>query len=380
MIIPSYKPYLSKKEREYVHDALERGQISGDGYYTEKVSDFIEKSFGVWRVLMTTSGTHALEMTSILTRLEPEDEVIMPSFTFSSTANAVILRGAKPVFAEVNPDSLNIDPDDIERKITKKTKVIIPVHYAGVACEMDRIMAIARSHNLMVIEDAAQGVNSKYRGQYLGTIADFGCYSFHGTKNYTCGEGGALLINQESAQTIDKAEIIRQKGTNRCQFLRGDVNKYNWIDTGSSYSPSDLLMAVLLAQLEDMRVIKEKRKAVYNIYRNVLEQYEKRGILKMMWIPEECDPNYHIFWVVFNTEEIRDYVLTELNRRGVSASFHYLPLHSSPMGKNLGYKPNDLSVTEKSARCLLRLPLYAGMTESEIEYTMQGFKAVIGAL
>lgn len=380
MIIPSYKPYLSKKEKEYIHDALERGQISGDGYYTEKVSDFIEKSFGVRRALMTTSGTHALEMASILTGLEPEDEVIMPSFTFSSTANAVILRGAKPVFAEVNLDNLNIEPDDIERKITKKTKVIIPVHYAGVACEMNRIIEIAKNHNLKVIEDAAQGVNSKYRGRYLGTIADFGCYSFHGTKNYTCGEGGALLINQESVEIIDKADIIRQKGTNRCQFLRGDVNKYNWVDIGSSYSPSDLLMAVLLAQFQDMQEIKEKREAVFRVYRNVFKQYESQGLLKIMRIPEECDPNYHIFWVLFDTEEIRDYVLKELNRRGVVASFHYLPLHSSPMGKKMGYKPNDLPITEKSAMCLLRLPLYAGMTDSEIEYTMQTIKTVIGAL
>lgn len=380
MNIPSHKLYLSGKEKENVLDALERGQINGDGYYTEQVSAFIENSFGVRKVLMTSSGTHALEMAASLTGLEPEDEVIMPSFTFSSTANAVMLRGAKPVFAEVSADNLNIEPDDIERKITEKTKVIIPVHYAGVACEMDRIIAIAKSHNLKVVEDAAQGVNAKYRGQYLGTIADFGCYSFHGTKNYTCGEGGALLINKESAQIIDKAEVIRQKGTNRCRFLRGDVDKYNWIDTGSSYSPSDLLMAVLLAQFEDMQEIKGKRKAVYRVYRNVLEQYEKRGILKMMQIPEECDPNYHIFWVVFNTEEIRDYVLIELNRRGVAASFHYLPLHSSPMGKKMGYKPNDLPVTEKSAMCLLRLPLYPGMTESEIEYTMKSIKAVIGAL
>ncbi len=380
MNIPSYKPYSSRKEKENVLDALERGQINGDGYYTEQVSAFIENSFGVRKVLMTPSGTHALEMAASLTGLEPEDEVIMPSFTFSSTANAIMLRGAKPVFAEVNADNLNIEPDDIERKITKKTKAIIPVHYAGVACEMDRIIAVAKSHNLKVVEDAAQGVNAKYRGQYLGTIGDFGCYSFHGTKNYTCGEGGALLINLESTLLIEKAEIIRQKGTNRCQFLRGDVNKYNWIDSGSSYSPSDLLMAVLLAQLEDMEEIKDKRKAVYGIYRNVFEQYEKRGILKMMRIPDACDPNYHIFWVVFNTEEMRDHVLTALNSRGVAASFHYLPLHSSPMGRKMGYNPQDLAITEKAAMCLLRLPLYAGMTELEIRYTMNSVEAVIGAL
>lgn len=380
MYIPSNKPYLSEKEKEYVLDALHRGSISGDGYYTEQATAFIENAFGVRKVLMMTSGTHALEMAASLIDLEPGDEVIIPSFTFASTANAVILRGAKPVFAEVEADCLNIEPDDIERKITKKTKAIMPVHYAGVACDMDRIMAIANSHDLKVIEDAAQGVNAKYRGRYLGTIADFGCYSFHGTKNYTCGEGGALLINEESAHIIDKAEVFRQKGTNRSRFLRGDVNRYSWINRGSSYSPSDLLMAVLLAQFEGMQDIQDKRKSVFHVYQNVFEQYEKRGILRMMRIPKECDPNYHAFWVIFNTEEIRDNVLTALNRREVAASFHYLPLHSSPMGKKLGYKPHDLPVTEKSARCLLRLPLYAGMTEPEIEYTMQSIEAVVGAL
>lgn len=380
MNIPSYKSYWTEKVKKNVLDALDRGQISGDGYYTERVSAFIENYFGVRKVLMTTSGTHALEMAAILTGLEPDDEVIMPSFTFSSTANAVLLCGAKPVFAEVKVDDLNVDPDDIERKITAKTKAIISVHYAGVACDMDRIMATALSHNLKVIEDAAQGVNAKYREQYLGTIGDFGCYSFHGTKNYICGEGGALLVNQENTQIIEKAEVIRQKGTNRCLFLRGDANKYNWIDAGSSYSPSDLLMAVLLAQLEDMQEITEKRKAVYTVYRNAFEPYEKREILKMMQIPRECDPNYHIFWVIFKTQELRDFVLTELNRRGVAASFHYLPLHSSPMGKKMGYKPSDLPVTENSAKCLLRLPIYAGMTESELYYVIQSVETIIGAL
>lgn len=380
MNIPSNKPYWTGKEKNNVFDALERGQISGDGYYTERVSALIENCFGARKALMTTSGTHALEMAAILTGLEPDDEVIMPSFTFSSTANAVLLCGAKPVFAEVKAEDLNVDPDDIERKITAKTKAIIPVHYAGVACDMDRIKAIGLSHDLKIIEDAAQGVNAKYRGQFLGTIADLGCYSFHGTKNYICGEGGALLVNEENTQILEKAEVIRQKGTNRCLFLRGDVSKYNWIDAGSSYSPSDLLMAVLLAQLEDVEEITENRKAIYRVYRHAFEPYEKREILKMMQIPQECDPNYHIFWVLFKTQELRDFVLTELNRRGVAASFHYLPLHSSPMGKAMGYKPSDLPITENAAKCLLRLPLYAGMTETELSYVIQSVEAVIGAL
>lgn len=380
MNIPSNKHYWTEKEKENVLDALARGQLSGDGYYTERVSALIEENFGAGKALMTTSGTHALEMAAMLIGLEPGDEVIMPSFTFSSTANAVLLNEGRPVFVEIKPEDLNADPNDIERKITEKTKAIIPVHYAGVGCDMDRIMAIALKHNLRVIEDAAQGVNGKYRGKYLGTIADFGCYSFHGTKNYNCGEGGALLVNQEDTQTIKKAEVMRQKGTDRWLFLRGDVNKYNWIDTGSSYSPSDLLMAVLLAQLENMQEITEKRKAVYKIYRHAFEPYERQGILKIMQIPRECEPNYHIFWVRFNTQEMRDLVLKELNRKGIAASFHYLPLHSSPMGKKMGYKPCDLPVTEKAAKCLLRLPLYPGMTEAELHYVIQSVAAVIGAL
>lgn len=380
MYIPSHKPYLSEKEKAYVLDALQRGSLSGDGYYTEQASAFIENVFGVSKALLTTSGTHALEMAAILIDLAPEDEVIMPSFTFASTANAVILGGGKPVFAEVNVDSLNVDPDDVERKITERTKAILPVHYAGVACDLDRITAMARRYDLKVIEDAAQGVNAKYRGQYLGTIADFGCYSFHGTKNYTCGEGGALLINQDSTEIIEKAEVFRQKGTDRSRFLRGDVNSYSWLDRGSSYSPADLLMAVLLAQLENRQEIQEQRETVFKIYQKVLAPYEERGILRMMRIPKECEPNYHMFWVIFSAEEIRDKALSALNRRGVAASFHYLPLHSSPMGKKMGYNPNDLPVTEKAARCLLRLPLYAGMTEAEIDYTRQCIETVIGAL
>ncbi|WP_018214532.1 dTDP-4-amino-4,6-dideoxygalactose transaminase [Desulfitobacterium hafniense] len=380
MNIPSNKHYWTEKEKKNVLDALARGQLSGDGYYTERVSALIEENFGAGKALMTTSGTHALEMAAMLIGLEPGDEVIMPSFTFSSTANAVLLNEGKPVFVEIKPEDLNADPNDIERKITEKTKAIIPVHYAGVGCDMDRIMAIALKHNLRVIEDAAQGVNGKYRGKYLGTIADFGCYSFHGTKNYSCGEGGALLVNQEDTQTIKKAEVIRQKGTDRWLFLRGDVNKYNWIDTGSSYSPSDLLMAVLLAQLENMQEITEKRKAVYKVYRHAFEPYERQGVLKIMQIPQECEPNYHIFWVRFNTQEMRDFVLKELNRKGIAASFHYLPLHSSPMGKKMGYKPCDLPVTEKAAKCLLRLPLYPGMTEAELHYVIQSVAEVIGAL
>ncbi|MGI1657600.1 MAG: dTDP-4-amino-4,6-dideoxygalactose transaminase [Desulfitobacterium sp.] len=380
MNIPSFKPYLSEKEKKYVIDAMERSQISGDGYYTERVTAFIENSFKAHKALMMTSGTHALELAAILANLGPDDEVIMPSFTFSSTANAVLLRGAKPVFAEVEANTLNIDPADLERKITTKTKAMIPVHYAGVACDMDRLMAIASNHHLQVIEDAAQGVNAKYRGRNLGTIGDFGCYSFHGTKNYTCGEGGALLINQKNTQLIEKAEIIRQKGTNRCQFLRGDVHNYNWLDWGSSYSPSDMLMAVLLAQLEAMQEITEKRKAVYAAYRNAFEPYEKQGILRMMEIPSECDANYHIFWVMFNSQAIRDFVLAELKSRGVAASFHFLPLHSSPMGRKMGYKPSDLPITEKSAQGLLRLPLYAGMTEDEYHFVLKAAEAVIGGL
>ncbi|MFA6942211.1 MAG: dTDP-4-amino-4,6-dideoxygalactose transaminase [Clostridiaceae bacterium] len=380
MDIPNTKPYWTGKESKYIADALNSNQVSGDGHYTELVANFIQDNFNSGKVFMTTSGTHALEMAAILIGLKPGDEVIMPSFTFPSTACSIMLRGAKPIFAEVLENTLNIDPEDLQRKITAKTRAVIPVHYAGIGCEMDKIMEIAEKNELYVIEDAAQAVNAKYKGKFLGTWGHFGCYSFHGTKNYTSGEGGALLINLNNDKIIQKAEAVWQKGTNRAQFLRGDVDKYNWVDVGSSYTPSDLLMAVLFAQLSDMQNITDKRKSVYSRYQSQLSKYEEQGRLRMLRIPEDCESNYHLFCVIFKNEITRDKVKYELSKRCITATIHYLPLHSSPMGRKLGYCPDELKLTEMVSKCLLRLPLYPGLTEPEVEYVITSFSEVIEAL
>lgn len=380
MNIPGYRPYWSGKEIEYVADALNTGQISGDGYYTQRAAALLKESFDAGNVLMTTSGTHALEMAAILIGLRPGDEVIMPSFTFPSTACAVMLRGARPVFAEIREDTLNLDPDDLQRKISAQTRAVIPVHYAGIGCEMDKIMDLAARYKLYVIEDAAHAVNARFKGKYLGTWGHFGCYSFHGTKNYTCGEGGALLINLDDEQLLATAEEIRQKGTNRARFLRGDVQKYNWVNIGSSYTPSDILMAVLLAQLSEVERITLQRKAVWQYYFSRLKDYEEQGLFRMMHIPEGCEPNYHLFYVLFKQAAVRDQVMKELNSRGIAATLHFLPLHSSPMGRKLGYRPEDFKITARVGECLLRLPIYAGMTESELDYVVANFAEVIEGL
>jgi len=376
MRIPNSKPYFSGKENVYIAEAISRSHISGDGWYTEQVEGFIRRTFNAYHVLMTTSGTHALEMAALLIGLKPGDEVILPSFTFSTTACAVMLRGAHPVFAEIKKSTLNIDPRDVKDKITSKTRAIICVHYAGIGCDMDEILAIAKQHDLYVIEDAAQGVNAKYNHKYLGTIGDFGCYSFHGTKNYTCGEGGALIINPKNQAILERAEAIRNKGTNRSQFLRGDIDKYTWTEVGSSYTPSEILMAHLFAQFSVLEEIQRKRKAIYGNYHQYMQVYEAKGILRTLQIPEECEPNYHLFCVLFNEEAIRDKVMGTLRNRGIEASIHYLPLHSSPLGQQLGYAAEDLPITEQASRCLLRLPMYAGLTEQEQEYVMDIFKGI----
>lgn len=369
MQIPFNKPYLTGKEIEYVEDALRRREFSGDGYYTKKVTSLLENRFGLDKVLMTTSCTHALEMAADLVDLKEGDEVIMPSFTFPSTANAVISRGAKPVFAEIKESTLNIDPSDIEQKITEKTRAIIPVHYGGIGCDMDEIFYLANKYNLYIIEDAAQGVNASYKDRYLGGIGDFGCYSFHLSKNYISGEGGALVINYESSFIRERAEIIREKGTNRASFLRGEVDKYTWIDKGSSYLPSDLLMAVLYAQLEEMDKIKSMRKKIFESYYTSLEQYLNRAFIDgISSIPENRDSNYHIFYLKFNKSEIRDYIISRLRDKGISATFHYIPLHSSPMGQKLGYKPEDLKITSKVGATILRLPLYPDLNDKQVTY------------
>ncbi|SHH61387.1 dTDP-4-amino-4,6-dideoxygalactose transaminase [Sporanaerobacter acetigenes] len=369
-MIPFNKPYMTKKEILYIEDAIFRGKLSGDGYYSKKCSTFIEEIFNTKKALLTTSCSSALDMAAILLDLKEGDEVIMPSYTFVSTANAVVLRGAVPVFAEIEEDTLNIDPEDIKRKITNKTKAIFPVHYAGVSCDMDRIMNIARKNDLKVVEDAAQGVNSKYKQKYLGTIGDIGCYSFHETKNYVCGEGGAILINNDE-ELVRRAEIIREKGTDRAKFFRGEVDKYTWVDVGSSYIISDINAAMLWAQFERIEEINEKRKKIYKMYYKGLKKLEVVGKIKLPTIPDCCKSNYHIFYMLLNNEFERNHLMNEMKIHGVETIFHYIPLHISPMGERLGYKKGQLKVTEDLSGRLLRLPMYPGLTDAEINYIIE---------
>lgn len=360
--------FLAGNEFKYIEECLNSQHISGDGLFTKKANKFLEEKFGAKKALMTTSCSSALDMSAILLDLKEGDEVILPSYTFVSTANAIVLRGAIPVFADIRPDTLNIDPEDIKKKITAKTKAIYPVHYAGVSCDMDAIMEIALDNKLKVVEDAAQGVNAKYRGKYLGTIGHIGCYSFHETKNYSCGEGGAILINIDDQRLIERAEIIREKGTNRSKFYRGEVDKYTWVDLGSSYLPSDILAAFLYAQFERLDEINEKRKTVYMYYYQGLKELEEKDLVRLPVIPSECESNYHIFYLILNSVQERDYLIYKLKEKGISASFHYIPLHTSPMGKRYGYKTGDLPVTEDLSHRLVRLPIYPGLTKMEQDY------------
>lgn len=368
-MIPFNKPYITEKEEEYIRESLLKGHTHGDGYYTKQIHRFIEEKFNTRKALMTTSCSSALDMAALLIDLKEGDEIILPSYTFVSTANAIVLRGARPIFADICEETLNIDPFDIERKITKNTRAIFPVHYAGVACDMDYIMNIAKEYDLKVVEDAAQGVNAKYKGKYLGTIGDIGCYSFHETKNYSSGEGGAILINSDEA-LIKRAEIIREKGTNRSQFFRGEVNKYSWVDIGSSYLPSDILSALLYAQFEKLDEIQQKRKRVYESYYNGLKRLEKEGKLRLPIIPEYCESNYHMFYIILNSEKERNYLMDKLKEKEISSVFHYIPLHSSLMGLKFGYKQGDLPRTENLSGRLLRFPMYAGLKDYEVQFVI----------
>lgn len=360
------KIYYTSRELEYMNQAIISSKISGDGSFTKRAQKLIEKKFNTKKVLLTTSASAALDMAAILLDLKDGDEVIMPSFTFVSSANAVLLRGAKPIFVDINPDTLNIDVDKIEEKINSKTKAIMPVHYAGHSCNMDKLSYIAKKYSLKIIEDAAQAVNAKYKDKYLGTIGDIGCYSFHETKNYTCGEGGAIILNDETL--IERAEIVREKGTNRSKFFRGEIDKYTWIDIGSSFVISDILSAFLLAQLEKMDEILEKRKKIYNMYYKGLFELEKRGMLKLPKIPDYSFSNYHIFYILLNSNKQRNKLMDSLKQKGIQAIFHYIPLHESPMGQKLGYKKGDFPITEKISRNILRLPLHLNLTKKEINY------------
>jgi dTDP-4-amino-4,6-dideoxygalactose transaminase len=381
MQIPFNRPFLTGNEIRYMEDLLrslgKEGQISGDGKYTRLVQDFLQSRFGARKALMTTSCTSALELATRLLELKPGDEVIVPSYTFSSTVNPVLLAGAKPVFADIQEDTLNIDPAEIARKITKKTRAIYPVHYGGIACAMDEIMEIARDHDLQVVEDAAQAVNAKYKGKYLGTIGDFGCYSFHETKNYVCGEGGALLINSDDPEIIGQGEIMREKGTDRSRFLRGEVDKYTWVSIGSSYLPSDLLAAFLFAQLENLKEIQNKRVSIWNAYYCALKPFEDAGEIRLPVVPGYAAHNAHLFYLLLPDEQTRDRVMNQLKDEGIHAVFHYVPLHSSPMGSGLGYRKEDLPVTEMMSRRILRLPVYPGMTEPEKFYIHSTMKRIL---
>lgn len=367
MKIPFNKPFIAGKELYYIAQAVQNGNLSGDGDFTNKCSSWMENNFNTPKALLTHSCTAALEMAAILCDIQPNDEVILPSYTFVSTANAFALRGARLVFVDIRPDTLNIDEAKIEEAVTSKTKVICPVHYAGVACEMDIIMSIADKYNLTVIEDAAQGVCSTYKGKALGTIGQFGCLSFHETKNIISGEGGALLINDEIF--IKRAEIIREKGTDRSQFFRGEVDKYTWVDIGSSYLASELTAAFLYAQLEESQTITDKRIKSWTRYYSGLKHLEDKGHIKLPIIPEACIHNAHMFYIVVADFTQRAKLIDFLKSHGIISVFHYIPLHSSPMGKLLS-KEKDLPFTNDLSVRLLRLPCYYELSVDQQQYVI----------
>lgn len=370
--IPFNKPHITKKEIYYIKEAYRLGQLAGDGYFTKKCHKWLEDSLGCKKCLLTHSCTGALEMTAILANISVGDEVIMPSYTFVSTANAFVLRGGIPVFIDIRKDTLNINENLIEEAITKKTKAIMVVHYAGVACEMDKIKKIAKKHKLLLFEDAAQGLMSKYKNQYLGTMGDLGTYSFHETKNIISGEGGALLINNK--KYIERAEIIREKGTNRAKFIRGQVDKYTWVDIGSSYLPGELISAFLLAQLEDAKEITAKRINTWRLYHELLHPLEKKGLLQRPSIPEHCEHNGHLYYILLSDEKVRNNLMSYLERRGVLSVFHYVPLHNSQAGRKYGRSVDRLPVTMDTWKRLVRLPMFYDLRDKEVEYIVSLIK------
>ena len=360
------RPAFTGKEFEYIRDAVERGMLCGDGIYTKKCSAWMEKRFHAGHVMLTTSCTHALEMAAFLADIQPGDEVIMPSYTFVSTADAFVLQGAKIVFVDVHPETMNIDETKIEAAITERTKVIVPVHYAGVACEMDTIMAIAKKYNLKVVEDAAQGVNAWYKGRALGTIGDFGCYSFHESKNYTMGEGGALLFQDDAY--LERAEILREKGTNRSKFFRGQIDKYTWVGYGSSYLPSDMNAAYLYAQLLEMDKINDKRRQIFDYYYEHLAVLEEKGYLARPYVPDYAVHNGHMFYVRVKDLKTRTDLIRYMKEKGVLCVFHYIPLHSAPAGKQYGTFHGEDVYTTKESECLMRLPMYYSLSMDDVKY------------
>lgn len=376
-MIPFNKPPFLGRELDYIKEAVTiNNKICGDGTYTKKCNSWLEENFKSKKTLLTTSCTHALEMAAILCGIKEGDEVIMPSYTFVSTADAFVVRGAKIVFVDIRPDTMNIDENLIENAITKKTKIIVPVHYAGVSCEMNKIMETAKNNSLFVVEDAAQGVMAQYNGRALGSIGDFGCYSFHETKNYSMGEGGALLISND--KFIERAEIIREKGTNRSKFFRGQIDKYTWVDFGSSYLPSEINAAYLYAQLEEADKINNKRLALWNTYYEELMLLQNKGLVELPYIPNECKHNGHMFYIKVKNLEERTRLIENLKENGVLAVFHYIPLHSSPAGLRFGRFNGEDRYTTKESERLLRLPMFYDLDMETVMYICKKIKKFYG--
>ena len=371
-MIPFNKPPYVGKEEQYIAEAIRNNKISGDGIFTKRCNQWIEENTGTYKALLTTSATAALEMSALLCDIKPGDEVIMPSYTFVSTADAFVLRGARIVFVDIRPDTMNIDETLIEEAVTDKTKAIVPVHYAGVGCEMDKIMEIAQRHHLKVVEDAAQGMCAFYKGKMLGTIGDFGCYSFHETKNYSMGEGGVILI--QNPEDVEAAEIIREKGTNRSQFYRGQVDKYSWVEAGASYLPSELNAAYLWAQLECADMIKENRLCSWNRYNEQLKELMEDGYITLPYIPEECEQNGHMYYIKTKDLKERTRLIDFLKQKGILSVFHYVPLHTSKAGIKYGRFCGEDKYTTKESNRLVRLPMYYGLKETEIDMVVQSVK------
>ncbi|MGA9853589.1 MAG: dTDP-4-amino-4,6-dideoxygalactose transaminase [Gammaproteobacteria bacterium] len=365
MKIDFNRPYATGKEFEYIQAAIKGAHLSGNGQFTKKCQSWLEQQLSSRKVLLTHSCTAALEMAAILADIKPGDEVIMPSFTFVSTANAFVLRGGIPVFVDIRPDTLNLDESKIEAAITPKTRAIAPVHYAGVGCDMDAIMDIAHKHNLIVIEDAAQGIMSSYKGRPLGAIGHLGALSFHETKNIISGEGGALLVNDE--RLVQRAEIVWEKGTNRSQFFRGQVDKYTWMDVGSSFLPSEILAAFLWAQIEDVASITARRVAIWKRYHERLAEVEKKGLLRRPLIPEGCTNNAHMYYILTRDHAMQMRILEMLKTRGIQAVFHYVPLHSAPAGRQYGRAQGELLVTNRVSETLVRLPMWVGLADTNVD-------------
>ncbi len=361
--IPFNRPGLVGQELAYIAEAVARGHLAGDGFFSKRCHQLLETELGVAKALLTTSCTHALEMAALLLDVQPGDEVIFPSFTFVSTVNAFVLRGARPVFADVRPDTLNLDEAQLERLLSPRTKAIVPVHYAGVGCEMDTICALAHRHGLAVVEDNAHGLFGKYKGKYLGTFGCLATQSFHETKNFTCGEGGALLINDR--RYVERAEIIREKGTDRSRFFRGEVDKYGWVDVGSSYLPSEILAAFLLAQLEAREQIQSARRRIWQYYYCQLKDWAAEHAVRLPTVPAHCEQPYHMFYLLLPSPAQRAALIAHLKSRGILSVFHYLPLHLSPMGRRFGGKAGDCPVTEDLSERLVRLPFYWQLSESD---------------